>query len=49
MHGRPGAWAFRRIMTVEGVKAGASLDVLDRAIDAVREAESRRQLDSDAA
>jgi len=31
------------------VKAGAGLDVLDRAIDAVREAESRRQLDNDAA
>lgn len=49
MHGRPGARAFRRILTVEGVKAGAGVEVLDRAIDAVREAEARRQQDSDAA
>ena len=37
-HGRPGARAWRRILTVEGVKAGAGLDVVDRALDAVREA-----------
>jgi tRNA-dihydrouridine synthase A len=42
MHGRPGARAFRRIMTVEGVKAGAGLEVLDRAIEAVREAEAAK-------
>ena len=33
--GRPGARAWRRILTVEGVKPGAGLDVLDRALDAV--------------
>ncbi len=30
--GRPGARAWRRILTVEGVKAGAGLEVLDRAL-----------------
>ncbi|MBX3480266.1 MAG: tRNA dihydrouridine(20/20a) synthase DusA [Caulobacter sp.] len=34
-HGRPGARAWRRILTVEGVKAGAGLEVVDRALDAV--------------
>jgi tRNA-dihydrouridine synthase A len=38
MHGLPGARAFRRIMTVEAVEPGAGLEVVDRAIDAVREA-----------
>ena len=42
MHGRAGARAFRRILTVEGVKAGAGLDVVDRAVEAVREAEARQ-------
>ena len=42
MHGRPGARAFRRILTVEGVRPGAGLEVLDRAAEAVREAEARR-------
>lgn len=31
-HGRPGARAWRRILTVEGVKPGAGLDVIDRAL-----------------
>ena len=31
-HGAPGARAWRRILTVEGVKAGAGLDVIDRAL-----------------
>jgi tRNA-dihydrouridine synthase A len=48
MHGLPGARAFRRIMTVEAVEAGAGLDVVDRAVDAVRDAlaaaEARRVL-----
>lgn len=35
-HGRPGARAWRRILTVEGVKAGAGLDVLDAALASVR-------------
>lgn len=41
MHGRPGARAFRRILTVESVRPGAGLEVLDRAVEAVREAEAR--------
>lgn len=31
-HGVPGARAWRRILTVEGVKAGAGLEVIDRAL-----------------
>ncbi len=34
-HGRPGARTWRRILTVEGVKSGAGVDVLDRALEAV--------------
>lgn len=34
-HGAPGARAWRRILTVEGVKAGAGLDVIDAALAAV--------------
>ncbi|TPW03345.1 MAG: hypothetical protein FD125_1643 [bacterium] len=41
MHGRPGARAFRRILTVESIPPGAGLDVVDRAVEAVREAEAR--------
>ncbi len=37
-HGLRGARAWRRILTVEGVKPGAGLDVVDQALDAVREA-----------
>jgi tRNA-dihydrouridine synthase A len=40
-HGAPGARAWRRILTVEGVKAGAGLEVVDRALAAV--AEGRRE------
>jgi len=43
MHGRPGARAFRRILTVESIRADAGLEVLDRAAEAVREAEARRE------
>jgi tRNA-dihydrouridine synthase A len=49
MHGRPGARAFRRILTVEGVKTGAGIEVVDRAADAVREAEARFEAHEDAA
>jgi len=42
MHGRPGARAFRRILTVEAIRPGAGLEVVDRAVEAVREAEARR-------
>jgi tRNA-dihydrouridine synthase A len=34
-HGRPGARAWRRILTVEGVKPGAGREVVDRALAAV--------------
>jgi tRNA-dihydrouridine synthase A len=34
-HGRPGARAWRRILTVEGVKPGAGLEVIDAALGAV--------------
>ena len=42
--GRPGARAFRRHLSIEGVKAGAGLDVLRAAVDEVRRAENRRAL-----
>ena len=42
MHGRPGARAFRRILTVEANAPGAGLEVVDRAVEVVREAEARR-------
>jgi tRNA-dihydrouridine synthase A len=41
MHGRPGARAFRRILTVESIRPGAGLEVLDQAVAAVRDAEAR--------
>jgi len=41
MHGRPGARAWRRILTVESLAPGAGLDVVDRAMDAVRDAGAR--------
>lgn len=34
-HGAPGARTWRRILTVEGVKAGAGVEVIDRALAAV--------------
>jgi len=49
MHGRPGARTFRRILTVEAVKPGAALEVVDRAVDAVREAETRSEPRTEAA
>ncbi|HYD28954.1 tRNA dihydrouridine(20/20a) synthase DusA [Brevundimonas sp.] len=49
MHGRPGARTFRRILTVEAVRPGAGLEVVDRAVDAVREAEARTELRTEAA
>jgi tRNA-dihydrouridine synthase A len=42
MHGRPGARAWRRILTVEAIKPGAGLEVVDRALDEVRDAQARR-------
>ena len=43
MHGRPGARAFRRILTVDATAPGAGLEVVDRAVEAVRHAEARRE------
>lgn len=39
MHGRRGARAYRRILTVDSLAAGAGLEVVERAVDAVLEAE----------
>lgn len=41
-HGRPGARTWRRILTVEGVKPGAGLDVIDSALEAVSGLEAQR-------
>jgi tRNA-dihydrouridine synthase A len=41
-HGAPGARAWRRILTVESTVKGASLDVVDRALGALRTAAARR-------
>ncbi|MFT4936457.1 MAG: tRNA-dihydrouridine synthase A [Pseudoalteromonas distincta] len=41
-HGRPGARAWRRILTVEGVKPGAGLKVVDAALAAVTQAREAR-------
>ncbi len=40
-HGAPGARAWRRILTVESVKTGAGLEVVDRAIAALAAASAR--------
>ena len=37
-HGRPGARAWRRTLTVEGAKAGAGVEVVEWALEAVEEA-----------
>lgn len=49
MHGRPGARTFRRILTVEAVRPDAGLEVVDRAVAAVREAEGRLEQRTEAA
>jgi tRNA-dihydrouridine synthase A len=41
-HGAPGARAWRRILTVEGVKPGARLDVVDAALAAVSGSQDQR-------
>jgi tRNA-dihydrouridine synthase A len=40
-HGRPGARTWRRILTVEGAKTGAGVEVIERGLDALREAAER--------
>ena len=42
-HGRPGARTWRRILTVEGVRPGAGLEVVDAALEAVSGASSGAQ------
>ena len=49
MHGRPGARAFRRILTVESIRPGAGLDVVERAVEAVRDAGARLETRGEAA
>lgn len=41
-HGRPGARTWRRILTVEGVKPGAGLSVIDEALSVVSGLEAER-------
>ena len=41
-HARPGARAWRRILTVEGAKPGAGVEVIDHALAALAEAAARR-------
>jgi tRNA-dihydrouridine synthase A len=41
-HGQPGARAWRRILTVEGAKAGAGLEVIEAALAAVLRAQDQR-------
>ena len=41
-HGQPGARTWRRILTVEGVRPGAGIDVIDRALEAIKVASARR-------
>jgi tRNA-dihydrouridine synthase A len=41
-HGLPGARAWRRILTVEGVKAGAGVEVIDAALSEVLRAKDER-------
>ncbi len=43
-HGRPGARAWRRILTVEGARAGADSTVITRALEAVRRASEQAEL-----
>jgi tRNA-dihydrouridine synthase A len=42
-HGRPGARAWRRILTVEGAKHDAGVEVIERALAALADAEARRR------
>jgi len=42
-HGQPGARAWRRILTVEAVRSGAGVEVIDRALAAIGEARARRE------
>jgi len=35
-HGQPGARAWRRILTVDSIRPGAGIEVIERALEAVR-------------
>jgi tRNA-dihydrouridine synthase A len=49
-HGRPGARTWRRILTVEGVKPGSGVEVVDRALEAqLEQAERASRARDDAA
>ena len=41
-HGRPGARAWRRALTVQSIAPGAGVEIIERALDAVRDASDRR-------
>ena len=41
-HARPGARAWRRILTVEGAKPGAGVKVIEHALAALAEAAAKR-------
>ena len=41
--GRPGARAWRRVLTVEGVREGAGVEVIDRALDCVLRPDAGRR------
>ena len=42
-HGRPGARTWRRILTVEGAKPGAGVEVIEHGLAALAEAAARRE------
>ena len=42
-HGQPGARTWRRILTVEGAKSSAGVEVIERGLDALAEAAERRR------
>jgi tRNA-dihydrouridine synthase A len=42
-HGRPGARTWRRILTVEAARGGAGVEVIERGLAALAEAEARRR------
>jgi tRNA-dihydrouridine synthase A len=46
-HGQPGARTWRRILTVEGVRGGAGLEVIDHALAAIEEARARKALQTE--
>jgi tRNA-dihydrouridine synthase A len=41
-HARPGARTWRRILTVDGAKHGAGVEVIERGLEALADAGARR-------